>query len=102
MISRLAACVFVAASIYGCAAKTQWAHPRKSADEFYADRAECNAMSGSGSGGGQVMAPPAAAGAGGGFLQGWNMGMAGNAASSQKRIYMDCMMGRGWRAVPAR
>ena len=55
MISRLAACVFVAASIYGCAAKTQWAHPRKSADEFYADRAECNAMSGSGSGGGQVI-----------------------------------------------
>lgn len=85
-----------------CATQYQWSHPYKSGQSFYADRAECTAMSNSGPQRSGVWQPISNSGienAGYNLNRGFE-----NMADSQNRtqLFNDCMMGRGWSLVPAK
>jgi hypothetical protein len=87
------ACIL--ALVAGCASNKVWIHKAKGEEEFYADMAECQAMSNS-SGPTQVIpgANP--------VLSGWNQGAAIAAAQNRKDILNYCMRGKGWRLVDRR
>jgi hypothetical protein len=102
--------IAVALAAQGCgggstAKEKTWSHPTKSNQQFYTDRAECNAMSGS-AGSSQITPAyvPPAVGGGGGFLGsfaqsyafGNNLGEASRARDEKGMIFRDCMVGRGW------
>lgn len=82
----------------GCAQKV-WYNPEKSTQQFYADNANCTAMS-------QGVSPDQIqpsyeynSAFGSGFLQGFNTTNAIMAANTKSQIYSDCMMGNGWVLV---
>jgi hypothetical protein len=92
------------ASLQGCAHRNRnknqekvWVNPDKSNQQFYGDKAECSALSGSA---GSSQVSPVYMPLGGGFTQsyilGSNMAAASDAASEKTQIFSDCMRGRGW------
>lgn len=95
MKKRMLFLVLAAFSLTGCANKV-WHKSGASTQEFYSDKAECSAMSGSGNH--QINTPQMNSGGGfnDGFQQGWNNAAAIGAAGRQGRIFSDCMAGRGW------
>lgn len=87
------------ASLIGCSADKVWANRSKNTQQFYADKAECQAMSNSGGSNSQIMPTFGSPGFGTGFSQGWNTGSAISSAAARNDIFESCMMGRGWLLV---
>ncbi|EHJ3657704.1 hypothetical protein J9T75_002923 [Salmonella enterica] len=85
-------------TLTGCAQKV-WYNPEKSTQQFYADNANCTAMS-QGVSSNQIQPSYGYNSAfGSGFVQGFNTTNAIMAANTKNQIYSDCMMGNGWTLV---
>ncbi|MGB3209478.1 MAG: hypothetical protein WBB19_02115 [Desulforhopalus sp.] len=87
--------LLVISTLSGCMAKQAWTHKSKSSQQFYGDLSRCEAMSNS-AGQGQMMY------GGNAFANGYNQGVAVNAANSRKRIFTNCMRGEGWYLTEVR
>jgi hypothetical protein len=95
--------VIVLLMLAGCSSEKIWVNASKTETQFYADRAECQAMA-SGTSPSPAYTPPAPNSYGnqsvyGSFMQGYSNAQIRNAARARQQIFSDCMMGKGWRIV---